>query len=55
MRNKRQKKQQHPFPPDDPRHEGFNLRKKGTTDDIMSKIPLLDADTIEILKNCDLS
>ena len=27
----------------------------GTPDDIMSKIPVLDSDTIEILKNCDLT
>ena len=26
-----------------------------TIDDIMSKIPVLDKDTIEILKNCDLT
>ena len=27
----------------------------GTLDDIMSKIPVLDKETIEVLKNCDLT
>ena len=34
---------------------GIPKEPSGTLEDIMSKIPVLDKETIEVLKNCDLT